>query len=246
VPEQAPSSKIETETVPSRRGDWGYWRGSPELLAQVARVAQRCATRDANRPECLIVVEVAGDRELFSSPSEFVQNVTREALRRFKRIEIVTKSEFINIQVALAWRRPWWKPGFGSDAEVILIVRGTSELEVEATFNQMRAAIKRGGTDGAVPLALVTNTVIVLTVTAVVAGTISALYLLGQSEQTIELASVGVGLLGFVIGALWGTWEYPALEVAPPGQTNLWRAVKFIGPLVGSAVVAGGAKALFG
>src|SRR2546421_11322935 len=63
---------------------WFSWRGSPQLVAQVARAAQRAAGADV----CSIVVSVRGDQEVFASPANFAEDVTPEALRDFSSIRI--------------------------------------------------------------------------------------------------------------------------------------------------------------
>jgi hypothetical protein len=68
---------------------WTLWRGSPELIAHVARVSGRAVTDEAgDQPQISIIVEVGEDEELFNAPESFAEAVTKEALHRFTRIII--------------------------------------------------------------------------------------------------------------------------------------------------------------
>jgi hypothetical protein len=229
-----------------RKGEWRLWRGSPELLAHVVRVALRFATEDSQEAHCMIDFKVAEDHEIFSSPDEFVTNVTREALRKFKDIHIDVVGKALAINVTLRWRRPWWATGRGEDAEVILAVRGEEQPSVEDAFAGVRTAIKRGGTERGVPQSVLIIGVMVVTAIVAAVGTGSALYLLDLPEDVVSWVAFAAWILGAVIGLVWGSWMYPSLEVASSGQMNLSRLVKVLGPLIATLIVGAIAKALYG
>jgi hypothetical protein len=193
----------------------------------------------------MIDFKVAEDHEIFSSPDEFVTSVTREALRKFKNIHIDVVGKALAINLSLRWLRPWWAPGRGNDAEVILGVRGEGQPSVEYAFAGMRAAIRRGGTETEFPATMVTL-IMLVTAIAAAAGMASALYLLNVPVEVIFWVAGAVWIIGSVIGAVWGEWAYPSLEVAPSGQMNFARLVKFFGPLIATLIIGGIAKALYG
>jgi hypothetical protein len=235
----------------SKRAEWNFWRGSPELLAQVARTALRVTSRDGDpAPQCMIDVEVADDHEIFTSPSDFVKDVTRQALRAFKSIRVDAKGVASHAAVTWRRRRPWWKPGHGKDATVVLEVYGSDEAWAEQALAAIRASIRRGGTAKGDPQAVV-QAVIAITVSFLVVGVITAavasgLYLLKVHSAVIEFTAVGVGVVGLLADAVvLGTWVFRSLEVAPAGQSHLSRAVKFLGPIVITLIVTGLGKLLF-
>ncbi len=222
------------------------WRGSPDLLAHVARVALRYAAADGPA-DCMIDFEVAvaetipSDHEIFSSPNEFVASVTQEALRRFKVVHISVVGKALAIDVTL--RRDPRPRSWSSEDEVILVVRGEEEWSVDDVFVGMNAAMVRaswgapswtqfgiasfGGFAGAGGIASV---LIIL----------NAPYLV-----TLAVAFGALILSGFVTG-LSMMWIYPSIEVAPSGQTNLARLAKVIGPLIATLVIGAIAKGLYG
>jgi len=67
---------------------WTRWRGSPEHVAQVARIAAE--TMGASTT-CRIVVAKGPYRESFDSVQAFRDGLTAEALRDFSRIAILVK-----------------------------------------------------------------------------------------------------------------------------------------------------------
>jgi hypothetical protein len=62
--------------------EWHIWRGSPELLAHVMRVAERAT---GGPTKTAIDIAVQDDHEIFSTPQEFLDGVTLEALRNSSR-----------------------------------------------------------------------------------------------------------------------------------------------------------------
>lgn len=234
-----------------RSAQWNFWRGPPELLAHVVRVARRALgaadAPEAGKASCKIDFEVADDHEIFFSPSDFTAGITRQALRHFKSIRIDVQGQGIEGQFRMHWRRPWWDPwGQEKDAEVSLRVIGDDQSAVDEAFTVIKAAVSRGhgrSEDRQVAIMIAAT---VAVATAVTAGVVSALYLLEVPEDVVAVTGGVVGLFGLISGLVWGAWAYPSLEVAPAGQSNLVRATKFIGPVILSLVLTGVGKAVFG
>jgi len=119
---------------------WFSWRGSPQLVAQVARAAQRAAGAE----QTSIVVSVGEDEEVFSSPTNFVKDATPEALREFKTIRIVAAGA---TTVAIDFiRDPTKRTGPGPDEGVLLqLYTDSSDPDAIATATKtVAAAINRG------------------------------------------------------------------------------------------------------
>jgi hypothetical protein len=64
---------------------WKFWRGSPQLLDHIVRLATRsvATATDTEDVPIEILVSTEGDEETFASLEEFADRVTPEALRRF-------------------------------------------------------------------------------------------------------------------------------------------------------------------
>ncbi len=230
----------------TRREEWNLWRGSPELLAQVARAALRATAHDMEAPpRCLIDIEVAGDHEVFTSPSDFTAQATREALRDFRRIRVQATGEALTVTVNWSWSRAWWATGRGKDAEVILEVAGPDEKSIEVALAAVRPSIERGGTKRARPQLAIGLALAWGLAALVVAAVVNGLYLLEARADVIAWGGAGVSVLGCVLGLVGGSWVYPSLEVAPAGQTRLWRTIKFVVPVVVTLIVSGIAKLLY-
>jgi hypothetical protein len=72
-----------------REVSWDSWRGTPELVAQIARASARAVRQQGSpEPRCRIEISVKGDLEEFYSPEAFQDRVTREALRDFDHLKI--------------------------------------------------------------------------------------------------------------------------------------------------------------
>lgn len=213
----------------------------------MARVALRATVPedDSQKQFFRMDVEVVGDHEVFSSPSDFTADVTREALQNFKSIAIEAAGDACHAKVTLRWRRSWWVPGFDNDAEVLLEVSGPDDEVVEKAFTRIRSAIRRGGTEGETPQSLITLATCFGSAAALTLGTAFGLYLLKMPGDVITFGSIGAAGLGFIGGAFFGTWMYPSLEVAPAGQTHLRRLLKFGVPIILTLVISGITKALY-
>jgi hypothetical protein len=215
---------------------WHTWRGSPELLAHVARVALRSidGVGDGTQVACLIDLQVDDDHELFVSPSEFLKEVTPEGLNAFDRLRISAEGRDCGIDFTLVWRRGRLKRH--GEADVQLDARGTDQARVRVAFASVSAAAKRGGRpvtrrgtgDGwdydAFPVAV--PIVFAVATTCIVW---SCLYLLDQPLNDLSQAIVLAAAV--VVGVGWAGWVRPALEVVPFRKSRLVRTLKVLIPV---------------
>jgi hypothetical protein len=226
--------------------EWDGWRGSPELLAQVARGSVRATGRDGQETPGLIDIEVGGDHEIFSSPSDFTKNATREALRAFQSILIEARGETLGVAVVWRWRTSWAsRIRSPADAEVLLKVVGTDEKAVNTAFASVRASVKRGSVSF---WTLVASLLVIgaLLWFAILASIYLGLYLLKVSVDPYDLQWRALDG-GAVLVSLGVAFQIlPALEVAPAGQSRLWRTTKFVVPIVVTLILSGVAKKLYG
>jgi hypothetical protein len=226
---------------------WLVWRGSPDLLAQIVRVAIRCAESNASVPtSCTIDVAVAKDHEVFSSPSEFIGEVTPDALRRFKRIDVEIASDVLQVHFRMVHLRNWWASGKGPDAEVSLRVVAPEKAATKA-FGTILASVERGRTTRSeTRQTLIGFSVSYLATTTVLAAVFSAFYLLKLPERAVVPIAIGAPLIAVAAGYFATAWIYPTIEVATPGQTHVARLVRFAGPLLAGFILTGVGKALYG
>lgn len=216
-----------------------YWRGSTDLLVQVARTAQRVAAADS----CEIEVQVDGDREVFPSVADFKDFVTPEALRRFESIEIHADGE-VSADVSLGRRRPRWRPGWGPDAIVIVTTSGADEEQATTALEGLYASVRRGGTEtGGRSTGLFAVAAILLAIVGA-AGAELILYLfeLDWGDWTRSVFFVAA----LVLTVTTATWLYPAVEVTPFGKSNLARTVKWVSATFVTLLLAGLTKYIYG
>ena len=149
--------KADSPAVEPATARWHVWRGSPELLAHIVRVAERAC----GGTETEIRVAVADDQEVFTSPSDFVRDVTRDALRHFSSIAIDSRGPTMSISITFRWtgERPdsgdwdlftgWFKSitWSGRDAEITVSAHGVDAAREREALKTVHNAIKRGGTD---------------------------------------------------------------------------------------------------
>jgi hypothetical protein len=258
LPEEPQVADEVAGTSEARVESWTFWRGSPELLGHVARVAEReAASYDRGQTTCMIDVEVAGDHEIFWSPRDFVETVTREALQRFNSITIEARGDALQIVVRFLWRRPWWHPVSFRDVlmvdpsqdgdtsvKVVASVLGESPTKVDLAQAALRAAILRGGADDG-PRSLVPFLVLVMTFSLIVVGTMSFAFLALSTVPTGPPALM-IAAVGGIVGVVFTSWAYPSLEVAAKSETRLWRLARYLGTATGSLLVAAIAKGLLG
>jgi hypothetical protein len=223
---------------------WHYWHGTPQLLAHYFRLANRLAGHVVAQSS--MVIEIDGDRETFESADDFLTFATRDALQHFRSIELTAHGPSLQITLRLAWRRPWWKPGFSKDSEVVLDVTGESPEEVATALDLMKTATTRGSKRGVGFETTVQLVSLLLFSGSLIGGAVSVLYLFGVEPEAMVLPAAGALLLGILFGMLWGTWLYPSLEVASHRQSKMWRVARVVGPIVTALVVTGVGKALFG
>jgi hypothetical protein len=226
----------------SRADSWHLWRGSLELLAQTARTLEQTVRQQDPSASFGIEVLVDGDVESFSSPAAFRENVTPEALSRFKQIAIQGMGNGLRAEIRYRWNRPWWVPGYGPDAQIDLEVEGDDAASVQGAFERLTTVVRRGGSDSDQrPYA-----VAALLAGLCAVGAAIAAYLLGYSEAVVLWTLfVSVWVFGLLTAAL-AAWLWIALEVAPPGRTNFARTLKFLFPLLLGLGIAGLTKKLYG
>jgi hypothetical protein len=218
------------------------WRGSPELLAHTVRVAERAsggATRTA------IDVAVQDDHELFFSPKEFVDNVTVDALRHFKSIEISVQGATMAIWMLLEWKGTYARYG-----SVIVACHGVDSAAEEEAVEGIYNAVKRGGADHLrrqewFRIAVQFGFSILAFVAYLAAGVLLTTGPLSTIKVPSPWGDVLVGVSAFAVGVgavfgggLLGRWAYPSLEVAERGETRLWRSGRWLGGITASLLVA--------
>lgn len=124
---------------------WSAWRGEPKRLAQMFRQAMRELCGRRRQPHCSIEVLVRGDIELFESPEDFVQQVSRDTLMRLSAIRLAVGDRTLSVSLTLA-RRNLSEP-FVAYRGVLLEVRAGDDGEVstvEAIAAALRPSVSRG------------------------------------------------------------------------------------------------------
>jgi hypothetical protein len=135
---------------------WGYWRGSPELVSQVARTAQYGLSHATGQAEvaCTILVRVDDDVEQYSSPEAFNVGISGEALKSFSVIHLAleatrdggpTLEVFVTFQRAAA-RWASVNPAGGKSEIAILTVSGPAgaDEDVRSLTRWIYLTAKRG------------------------------------------------------------------------------------------------------
>jgi hypothetical protein len=217
---------------------WSEWRGSRELVARVADAAEEALHEHGTGAlTCSIVVSVKDDREVFDSAQSFRARVTPEALRRFKSIEIKVGDALAEVEVSIVRR-------FGTGHVLLSVACQTDDPDdreaVDAVRRRVRGALDRGR-PGRYQLSIVGSILLL----AAWAASLSASYLLSLKNSITFIAlALGLGCVaGSFILALF--WVRPEIEVAPLGQTRLWRIMKFLGTTLAAIIVAGIVKAVY-
>jgi hypothetical protein len=230
---------------------WHFWRGSPELLAQIGRAAVRAVGTDGDPfPRCTIDVEVRGDHEVFA-PAEFAKGVTPEALRRFTSILISVEGVAQRPSVAIRRGTLRDRLSIHHGDEIVLMMDGTEQQSGQRTLDVIRAAIMRG-TKVMSAQTLVMVAVVVGTVLTGAGMVSAALYLTKAIERPWDLMTAPSGVAtGFLVLAVFiaalvlAAWAYPAVEVAPMGQSRIWRIAKIVGAVAIPLILGGITKLLF-
>ncbi len=126
---------------------WAVWRGDLRLLAHVARVAREVVATDGAEGSLRIKVTARGDWEEFSTPEEFVQYVTPQAVRRFELLTISARAGHRQTEVSIARKRIYEAPFSGTRGVVIQARAGGAGAKLEdatAMCDRLRIAVRRG------------------------------------------------------------------------------------------------------
>jgi hypothetical protein len=214
--------------------EWAEWRGSPELLAHVVDAADAALLdHGTESARCSIVVAVKDDREIFDSADAFRSRVTHEALHDFSSIEIGVTDELFDVDVSFV-------RGIGAGQVLLSVSSWADESElVDDVRDRIRAAVDRER-PRRYDVPVMTGGFIVAAYFAVV----SVESLLGTKDSIARELTPGVGVVVALL-TLSLFWVRPSVEVAPVGQTRLWRIAKFLGTTLVAIIVAGIVKALF-
>jgi hypothetical protein len=137
--------------------EWWYWRGSPELVAQVARAAcrgLRAACRGlqtTEAPTVELVVTVGDDSEVFDSPERFIVGVSPEALRDFADIRVIAHTDEVEARIIFNRSRSnslplasRLRPGAAGYEWVRADVSGGDDRAARTVADAVHAALKRG------------------------------------------------------------------------------------------------------
>jgi hypothetical protein len=226
---------------------WDSWRGTPELVAQIARASARAARQEGSpKPRCRLEVSVKGDLEEFDSPEAFQDRVTREALRDFDHlwISVGEPDDDLLIHVRLSRFRLVGAPDAthaetpdpsSEDPVVVAILEGdrasawrceTYRLSARGTGGRVaaatsivRAAIDRGRTRRGERVVLAIGTLLVVLATL---ASVSYL-LLGQSgaipRWVKELLGSALPLIGLA-GVVLFAPAWALGELAPAARRS--------------------------
>lgn len=128
---------------------WASWRGDLRLLAHIARVAREAVESAGSRASLHIKVVARDDWEEFSSPAEFLQEVTPQAVRRFSQLTIRVHGENCGTEVQMARKRIYAFPFNGTQGLVIHACAsgaGTAppSERAKAICDRVRVAVRRG------------------------------------------------------------------------------------------------------
>jgi hypothetical protein len=223
------------------RRQWHGWRGSLDQLTRVFRAMVEEAEKDAaSTPECRIEVEVKGDREPFSSPQQFLNEVTKEALQRFQRIKCTVNASSVAIEYEMAWQFPIWMPE--RSAEVTLLVAGEDSSRVEGAAQAVQAAVSRAA------VGRWRHRIASKSLEMGMAGAVAFI-------AALALASVGavsawawgaVMAFALAVGEYLRRFLYPDLEVKQDGKSRFARVRGFVWTLLVALIGTGLGKLIFG
>lgn len=262
------------DTTVERTPIWAWaispgWRGSPELLAHIARAAGRALEDETGgRAQYEATVYVADDLERFDDPRTFRQDVTKDALKNFESIEFRVAGNGLQVAITLARRKrkhpDWFKRG------VLIEVDGTATdaPDRKSALNNARtvrtktlAAVKRGvsveeqiktGDSGEGQTAVATfrqerrrrHRRIIWTAAVGVPMCVAYLALLGaapgQSDFPEWVLYTVVGGVAGAMPAVLGVWLRPSIELSD--VTRAQRTMRTAMTAIGP--VLGGALAL--
>jgi hypothetical protein len=228
---------------PISRTSFPAWRGTPQLFAHVVRVL--CSSISDNQSQLIslsIDIEVRDDHEHFTSADDFLQNVTIEALRSFRSIEVVSSSKLGTACLSLRWVHPWWSWTKEDNCIVELEVTGSDSAWAENVQHTILVALNRG------TLRVKENVLAYLAGTCLGLVTVSTiivtLYLF--PSESVRWLIIIAGIILFLAAVYFTAWVIPSIEIASKGGTRLWRTAKAVGPVLIAIAIAGLTKKLFG
>lgn len=233
--------------------DWQYWRGSPALVAHLARVCvQSVEEQTGERATCLIAVTVGEDSETFATPEAFLATVTPEAINCFSWIAIAARNDALAAQLSFARRMRGttvltgkgsalsWRISDGVSL-VVRALRDGNEKQVNAVLVAVAAAVRRGSVKTSRLVLLFGGAMVGLA-----AALQSTIFLLGPHSWIAQSWHGGlVGLLIVMFALPFIGWVWPQVEIAEVGRTRLARVTRIVAGLLGSIIVAGLLKWLF-
>jgi hypothetical protein len=242
---------------------WSSWRGSVGL---VRHIAEKVVQAIGNGAQARITVAVFDDEEVFNSISEFVCDITTDALRDFHRLTIHANDPVLSAEVIFT-RERWSAPKPRDPSEVMLTVTSLttegSDRVVEIAHSAC-VALRRGHrswigqTTGSVGIeggwrgpsvkrprhaAAVGRFLVGAGFTVLALTTISALLPKHPISGTAQLL---IAVVASVASVHVLSELVPSIEIAEPGKTRLARAVRWGGVTTISLVATQIATHAFG
>jgi hypothetical protein len=236
---------------------WPYWRATPGLVAHVARVCAKVAgSLSDKKPHLSIDVAMRGDTEVFKSPEDFSQDITREALQNFETLTLKARGHSLKIAVTFSRDPHIFRARERDDNGVLLRVEaktGIPEQQVKRAGERLSRAIDRGRPWRAPPVkagwskhdwrpgkderTYWAKQLTIRLVTAIgsllpLAG-IYAFADVSKDRAWVYLAVFvvcfgGINFLMQTGGHYLKNWLFPAVEIAPHGNSNAWRTAKWL------------------
>jgi hypothetical protein len=194
-------------------------------------------------------MQVGRDHEYFASADEFLKAVSLEALRNFDSINITACSTLGKVRLNMRWLRSRWATGQGKDATVELVVTDGDAFWAQNAHEKIKAAICRGYNS---KLSISSRQLLTFLGTLIVAYGVCGVLLflfpvIAELEDVIFVVLFFTLFFAIFVGSLiLSAWMVPSLEIVPEGGSNTWRAMKKIGPVVVTILLAGLTKQLFG
>jgi hypothetical protein len=236
---------------------WPYWRATPGLVAHVARVCDKVARSLPHKePRLSIVVAMRGDREVFKSPEEFSKDITREALQNFETLTIKARGPSLKIAVTFSRDPHLFRAREKDDRGVLLQVHAQAPIsrqQINLAGERLSRAVDRGrpwkapsarkgwshnslpGTDERKYWATrVTSTRLATAIASLFA--LVPIYSFGDVSDDRAWVYLVIFVFSFAaislvvgLGGLYlQNWLFPAVEIAPQGNSNMWRTVKWL------------------
>jgi hypothetical protein len=137
------------DSARERSQSWDYWlcwAGNKQAIAQVAR-ASVWALRDSGEvePQCRIDVRVEGDVESYGSPTEFLNEVTPQTLRKFDGMLVSARGDAIEVSTTFARRDDFGPPWMQGGALLnVTVKQDIAEAKLPVVRDSIVAALERG------------------------------------------------------------------------------------------------------